>query len=172
MNTREKISTALTESREWYTQDQLMSALQIFSSDTSEALKGLVADGVAQAVKPPPGFAKGARKIYAASGVEPPDGAGLPEKVRGFRAEAREQKRKGKGKHKPAARGALPVEKLPPGGAIEARFKRDVVAATPRWALCSDGAFINLATSREIDKHEARALVSFLRALDAHEVAA
>ena len=183
MTQKDRIRQALTDSRDWYTQNQLMDALQISLATCSLALAEMIADGSAVAIKPPPGFAKGVQKIYAAVGVEPPEGAAqlagdkaaprLPRKVRGFRAEAREKKRKGKSKSKskPVARGALPVIKLKHGGALEARFKSDVAGVSPRWALASDGAFINLSTSREIDKHEARALISFVRTLDAREVA-
>lgn len=171
-NARERIQQALENTREWYTQKELMTTLRVCSSECSIILRSLIADGIAQAMTPPPGRAHGCKRIYAAAGVPAllgaealaPDAQSnlrrLPKKLKGFRAEARKRQLAKNRKLTPMLGKA--------GQRIALTDKRYAAITTPpRWALASDGAMILLDSGLEISKPAARALVEFVRALDA-----
>lgn len=178
MSKREELLELITKAGGWYTQAEVCAAIGTGAGTVSPLLNALADEKEIQRMKPPAGFGKGVHVIYGPLGMTPPEGAAeyvskvllarkakklpkkLPKKVKGSRAEARSRRAAKHGKRKAA-------------------FARQVVAITsrgeqllavplvPRWALTSDGAFINLADNLEIGKSEARALVAFVRTLDA-----
>jgi hypothetical protein len=151
---RAELLELINASGQWAAPGEFAQVLKISGVSTNGHLRALTDEGKIQCMVPPRGFGTGIKKIYARLGVAPPEGA---------------RPRSAEPAVKP------PVTKRKVRRAKHAKRKKHVRAASavkaaaPRWALTSDGAFVDLTDSTEISKAKARALVDFVRVLDAGE---
>jgi len=177
---QQAILSTLIGSGEWVSQKRLREITGYPSGSISPKIRELVEAGAVQCMKPPPDRARDTL-IYAEAGLAPLAGAtqlkkdAAPsarkkrakrsggKKLRGFRAAARARKGK-RSKHVKRKHHAIE-----PRVAITDKGLSMIGAAPPRWALASDGALVDLTDGTEIAKVKARALVDFVRALDAGE---
>ena len=174
--TQQLLLERIIGSGKWQTLSQLCDLMQKASGTASPALAELVESGAVQAMKPPPGFVRGAQKIFAEAGLEPLDGAmplsgnrragnktahRLPEKALGNRAALRAQKKRATARPAVHAR-PDPAQRIAPTPAGAA-------AIAPRVALTSSGTLLLMDSGAEISKPHTRALIDFVRALDKAE---
>jgi hypothetical protein len=175
---QQELLAAIIGSGKWFSPKQLCEITGRPSGTVSPLLAEMVEAGVVQRMKPPPGFVKGGQVILAESGLAAPEGAtpmpavkppkaANPKKLKGFRAAARARKPAKHTKRKKHAKRGERVAITAKGNALLAAQPYRVKALVPRWALTSDGAFVDLTDSTEISKAKARALVDFVRILDA-----
>jgi hypothetical protein len=173
-----QLLSALVGSGKWFSQKHLCEIAGCSSGSASVLLREMVEAGVAQCMKPPPARAK-ERKIYAEAGLKPLDGATplslggkkaraktKPRHTRGFRAEARA--RKGRHSKHTARASAKPA----PAASVDSVERIALTPAgekaiEPRIALTNAGTLLLMDTGREIDRANSRAIIHFVRRLDA-----